>query len=114
MDTLHDQVREQQRESWNKFSGGWKKWDDFVINKWLRPVGDELLNAVTLDDDYDVLDVACGTGEPGLTAAPMVRNGSVTGTDIAEDMVAIADENARQRGLTNFRTVVADASSLPF
>ena len=32
------QVRDQQRATWNKFSAGWKKWDELVLS-WLAPVG---------------------------------------------------------------------------
>ena len=114
MDTQLNQVSEQQRETWNKFSAGWKKWDDFVMNKWLRPAGDELIKVVSLKDHDQVLDIASGTGEPGLTAATIVKNGKVIATDIAEDMSAIAEENARARGLHNFQALVCDAASLPF
>ena len=30
-------IREQQKETWNKFSPGWKKWDDFTMN-FLKPM----------------------------------------------------------------------------
>ena len=30
------EIRDKQRETWNKFSKGWKKWDDHVF-AWLRP-----------------------------------------------------------------------------
>ena len=39
------EIGEQQRQTWNKFSGGWKRWDEFVM-QFLRPVGDELIKAV--------------------------------------------------------------------
>lgn len=29
METQLEQIREQQKQSWNKFSSGWKKWDVF-------------------------------------------------------------------------------------
>ena len=28
-----DQIRDQQRETWDKFSAGWKKWDAMVIGQ---------------------------------------------------------------------------------
>jgi ubiquinone/menaquinone biosynthesis C-methylase UbiE len=114
METLNNQMLEQQRTSWNKFSGGWKKWDDFVLNKWLKSTGDELIKTVALKSDDQVLDVASGTGEPGLSAAANVKKGNVIGTDIAEDMISIAKENAVARGLLNFQAQVCDAASLPF
>ncbi|MEQ1715938.1 MAG: methyltransferase domain-containing protein, partial [Hyphomicrobium sp.] len=53
-------------------------------------------------------------GEPGLTAAALVPKGSVTVTDLSERMLVVAAENAARRGLTNFKTEIADAGALPF
>jgi len=111
--TQLDEVRNKQRESWNKFSGGWKKWDQLTMD-FLRPVGDVILRSIPFKDNFQVLDIASGTGEPGLTAASIVINGKIVGTDISEDMVAIAEENARAKGLKNFETKVCSADDLPF
>jgi len=111
--TQQDEVREKQRESWNKFSTGWKKWDELTMN-FLRPVGTAILDSIPWKDNFKVLDIASGTGEPGLTAASIVKNGMVTGTDLSEEMVAIAAENAQQKGLKNFTTKVCSADALPF
>ena len=60
-----EQIRDQQRETWDKSSSGWKKWEQLVLN-WLAPVGQDLIRSAALEDDSNVLDVAAGTGEPGL------------------------------------------------
>ena len=52
-----EQIRDQQRETWDKFSSGWKKWDELVLN-WLAPVGQDLIRSAALKDDSNVLDVA--------------------------------------------------------
>jgi len=108
-----DQIREQQRGTWNKFSTGWKKQDDLVTG-WLRPVGEKLIEVVELRDDYIVLDAATGTGQPGLSAATKLAKGTVIGSDISEEMLRIAQENARTMGIQNYSTKVCDESSLPF
>lgn len=108
-----NEIREQQRQTWNKFSGGWKKWDNHVLS-WLKPVGDELIKSVSLKENYTVLDAATGTGEPGLTAAMLVPKGKVIGQDLAEDMLNLATENARIRGIKNYETVSCDISKTPF
>ena len=113
METQLEQIREQQRATWNKFSGGWKRWDEFVMD-FLRPVGEELIKAVNLHENSTVLDVATGTGEPGLTAASIAKKGKVIGTDLAEEMIAVADENAQLRKLSNFSTKICDAGAIPF
>ena len=108
-----NEIREQQRQTWNKFSSGWRKWDNHVLS-WLKPVGDELIKSVSLKENYNVLDAATGTGEPGLTAATFVLKGKVTGQDLAEDMLELAKENARVRGIKNYETVSCDVSKMPF
>jgi ubiquinone/menaquinone biosynthesis C-methylase UbiE len=108
-----DAIRDQQRDTWDRFSAGWKKWDKLVLG-WLAPFGDAMLRLAKLREDSHVLDVAAGTGEPGLTAAATVPLGKVTVTDLSERMLAVAAENATRRGLTNFETKVCDAGALPF
>jgi len=108
-----DEIRDQQRDTWDRFSTGWQKWDELVLG-WLAPFGDAMLRLSNLREDMHVLDVAAGTGEPGLTAAALVPLGDVTVTDLSERMLAVAAENAARRGLTNFKTKVCDAGALPF
>ncbi|MGE0387518.1 MAG: class I SAM-dependent methyltransferase [Gammaproteobacteria bacterium] len=108
-----DQIRDQQRDTWDRFSAGWKKWDGLVLS-WLSPFGQAMLRQAGLHEEARVLDVAAGTGEPGLTAAGLVPRGQVTLTDLAEHMLAVARENAARRGLGNVQTRVCDAGALPF
>lgn len=108
-----DQIRDQQRDTWDRFSAGWKKWDG-VVHSWLAPFGEAMIRQAGLREDSNVLDIAAGTGEPGLTAAALVPRGHVTLTDLAEHMLAVADENALRRGLGNVETRVCDATALPF
>jgi SAM-dependent methyltransferase len=62
-----------------------------------------------------VLDLASGTGEPAISLASRVLpGGHVTALDLSADLLAIAEERARQRGLTNLQTHSGDAQYLPF
>jgi len=106
------QIRDQQRETWDQFSAGWKKWDELVL-RWLAPFGEAMIQKANLREDSNVLDIASGTGEPGLTAAARVPRGKVTVTDLAERMLAVAAENAAGQGLRNVETRVCDAGNLP-
>ena len=108
-----DQIRDQQRDTWDRFSAGWKKWDEMVLS-WLAPFGEAMIRQARLREDSNVLDIAAGTGEPGLSAAALVPRGHVTLTDLAEHMLAVAKENALRRGLGNVDTRVCDATALPF
>ncbi|MDQ3016839.1 MAG: class I SAM-dependent methyltransferase, partial [Bacteroidota bacterium] len=80
----------------------------------LQPTGEEIINMLHLKDHDVVLDVATGTGEPGLTIASRYPKNKVIGTDLSEDMLAVAQENAMLRGIPNFYTECSDISQLPF
>lgn len=107
------EIREQQKITWNKFSPGWKKWDDVTMD-FLKPMGDEIIRLLNPKDKDVVLDVASGTGEPGLTIASMLNGGKVIITDLAEHMLQIAQENATRRGIKNIETRACDVCELPF
>lgn len=113
METQLIEIRQQQKDSWNKFSPGWKNWDNLTMD-FLRPAGDEIIALLNPSDGAIILDVASGTGEPGLTLAEKVKNGSVMAIDISEGMLEVAKENAKKRSITNFQTEVADVCELPF
>ncbi|MEW6776158.1 MAG: methyltransferase domain-containing protein [Bdellovibrionota bacterium] len=106
--TTVSEIVEQQRANWNKFSAGWKKWDALTM-KMLRPAGEAILEAAGLQETDHVLDLASGTGEPGLTAAGIVKKGKVLAFDLSEGMIAVANENARARGLANFESRTGSA-----
>ena len=62
-----------------------------------------------------VVDLASGTGEPGISLAQRVGpQGSVTAVDQSSDLLQIAAERARNKKLSNFTTQQADAHQLPF
>ena len=113
MSTTFDAIRDQQRATWDKFSAGWKKWDDTVMT-WLEPFGAAMITKAGIKDGDAVLDIAAGTGEPGLTVAKRYPKSTVTVTDLSPEMLAIAADNASSRRLSNFRTQIADAGALPF
>jgi len=80
-----------------------------------RPVTDALVEYARPRPGMRVLDLASGTGEPAITLATRVgAQGHVTALDLSADLLQIAAERARARGLENFSTQQADAHSLPF
>jgi ubiquinone/menaquinone biosynthesis C-methylase UbiE len=113
MESQLEQIRDKQKETWNKFSPGWKKWDDLTMD-FLQSEGNEIIRLLQPKENELVLDVASGTGEPGLTIATLVKNGKVIFADLAEGMLEIARENAAKRNITNIETTVCDVCDLPF
>jgi ubiquinone/menaquinone biosynthesis C-methylase UbiE len=64
--------------------------------------------------DMRVLDLASGTGEPGISLAQRVPQGSVMAVDQSSELLDIAAQRARDKNLLNFTTQQADAHQLPF
>lgn len=107
-----ESIRTQQRRSWDDHSEGWGKWDE-VVSGMLAPIGDLMLRLLDPPPGGDHLDLACGTGEPGLVVAAE-QGGKVTLTDISAGMVRQAERKAAARGLDNVRFQVCSADELPF
>jgi ubiquinone/menaquinone biosynthesis C-methylase UbiE len=62
-----------------------------------------------------VLDVACGSGEPSISIAALLKgSGEVVGVDMAEGPLEVARTRAHQRGLENVEYLPADVHALPF
>ena len=113
MEQQLQEIREQQKATWNKFTPGWKKWDAMTMD-FLKPMGDEIIQQLHLKDTDVVLDVAAGTGEPGLTIASRLKGGRVIINDLADDMLVVAHENATKRGIKNVEFLAGDVCELPF
>ena len=108
-----DEIRATQRTAWARLSAGWAKWDA-VITDQLGPVGDAMIERLHIEDDQHHLDIASGTGEPGLTIARLAPNGRVVLTDLAPEMLAVAEQRASALGISNIDTQVCSADALPF
>lgn len=113
METLLQQISDQQKDSWNKFSPGWKKWDTLMMD-FLNPIGAEMIKLINPKENETVLDVASGTGEPGISIAKKIGGGKIIFTDLSSGMLEIAKENTSNAGIPNFETRVCDVSELPF
>jgi ubiquinone/menaquinone biosynthesis C-methylase UbiE len=108
-----DEIRATQRETWNKFSSGWEKWDDVVASV-SGPIGDAMIAALDIASDQRHLEIAGGTGEPGLSIAARASQGHVTISDLAPDMLAAAERRAAKLGIGNVAFREASADDLPF
>ena len=109
----HDEIREVQRQTWAGLSAGWEKWDSVIMDQ-LGPVGAAIIDRLGVAEDQRHLDIAAGTGEPGLTVAKLAPRGHVVLTDLAAEMLDIATRRANAQGITNFETKVCSADDLPF
>jgi ubiquinone/menaquinone biosynthesis C-methylase UbiE len=74
-----------------------------------------IVEAARVEPGMRVLDIACGTGEPSISIATLLRgSGDVTGFDISPEPLKIAGERAAERGLNNVKFQQGDAHLLPF
>ena len=108
-----EEIRDAQRLAWAGLSAGWAKWDSMTM-KQLGPVGTEMIQQLNIADNQKHLDVASGTGEPGLSIAKLFPNGQVILTDLVGEMLDIAKQRAKDQGISNVKTVVCSADDLPF
>lgn len=109
-----ERLKEQVRQDWTRVASAWRKWNpQFVVQS--RAATEAMVQAAQVKPGLRVLDLASGTGEPALTLATLVgSDGHVTATDLVPEMLAVAEENARQERLTNISFRQADAEALPF
>jgi SAM-dependent methyltransferase len=108
-----DEIRDAQRATWARLSGGWEKWD-LVIMDQLGPVGAAMIERLGIAEDQQHLDIAAGTGEPGLSIARLSPKGRVVLTDLVPEMLDVAARRADAQGVTNIETKVCSADDLPF
>lgn len=104
--------KQRTRSHWDRAAEPWDRWFDWYARA-LQPLAEWSCDAAGVTTGARVLDVACGTGEPAITAARRVgASGLVLATDIAPAMVAAARRRADRLGVTNMRFAVVDAEVL--
>ena len=108
-----DEIRDVQRATWAGLSAGWEKWDSVIMDQ-LGPVGAAIVERLGIASDQQHLDIAAGTGEPGLAVARLAPRGRVVVTDLSAEMLDVAKRRADAQGITNFETRVCSADDLPF
>ncbi len=109
-----EQVIDSQRQDWNRVAGGWEKWDRF-FDEQMAFLNHRLVADARLRAGMQALDLGSGTGYPALLGAHTVGpSGSMTGLDLAEQMLAVARRKATALGLTNVTFRTGDATALPF
>lgn len=103
-----------QRRHWDAVATGWAAWLEWTERNF-APVTDWLADAASWTSGRRVLDVACGTGYPALTAAARVApHGQVTATDLSAEMIARASQCADARGLRNIEFKQMESERLDY
>jgi len=96
-----EQYKEGQRQGWNNVAGGWQKW-------WKTTeiagenISKRMIELADIKQNFRVIDVATGLGEPAVTAARQVgNNGRVLAIDLSARMLSVAKERAISLGFQN-------------
>jgi len=107
-------ILDREHKTWSSVAEGWKK-HDARLKESGEPVTNRLIELAAIKVGHRVLDIASGTGEPAIPAAQLVgESGFVVGTDLAEDMLAVARDKAHQLNVNNIEFHRVDGDILPF
>ena len=110
----HSDFKAGQRRQWGSVADGWYRWWP-TFEQSARPVSDRMIELSGIGPGSDVLDIACGIGEPAITAAKLVGSeGRVTATDLADEMLALAQQRATELELDNMEFRQVDAEAIPY
>ncbi len=107
--TLYKQTTLQQ---WNTAAEAWDRWG-FLLNRWLGPATETMLDMCDIKNGSRVLDVAAGAGEQTLAVAKRIGDsGQVLATDISPVILRFASQAAKLAGLENVHTRVIDGEDI--
>ena len=100
------------RDQWQTAAEAWYRWSP-TLNQWLGNATDKMLEMAGISAGHRVLDVAAGAGEQSITTAKKVgATGYVLATDISPNILAFAQQMAKQAGLNNIEKQVMDGENL--
>lgn len=98
--TIHETLRGFDMTFWT---------DAGVFSKVQIDFGSQLLiDSMDIPEDASVLDVGCGYGPIGITAAKLAPNGTVTMVDVNERAVELCRRNIEQNGVRHAEAIVSD------
>jgi ubiquinone/menaquinone biosynthesis C-methylase UbiE len=104
--------KETTHAQWQAAAKAWNDWGQ-VLNTWLGPATEAMLDMAGVVPGAHVLDVAAGAGAQSLVAAHRVGpTGRVLASDISENILEFAAENARAAGIDHMDTLTADGEGL--
>ena len=102
------------RAQWETAAEAWHRWGP-VLEQWLGPATEIMLDLAGVREGSHVLDVAAGAGGQTLVAARRVgQRGKVIATDISSHILDFAADEARRAGLANVETQEMDGENLEF
>jgi len=108
------ELKERERNNWTYAAEGWRRRDE-LLRKGAAPVTLRMLELAAICPGSRLLDIASGTGEPAISAAQIAGDtGQVIGTDLVDEMLAVARDKAQKAQLGNIEFHCIDAEKLDF
>ncbi|MBN4056677.1 class I SAM-dependent methyltransferase [bacterium AH-315-J21] len=99
-------------QQWESAAGAWHKWGP-LLNSWLGPATETMLDMAGIVEGSRVLDVAAGAGEQSITIGQRVGpSGHVLATDLSPTILQFAAQSAKEAKLENIETRVLDGENL--
>jgi SAM-dependent methyltransferase len=107
-----DDFRQRSKAVWEAMAAGWEAKRAYLWSV-SRHVGEWLIANLEVRPGQTILELACGTGDTGFAAAPLLGpTGRLILTDFAPTMVAAARRRGAELALTNVEYRVMDAERL--
>jgi SAM-dependent methyltransferase len=107
-----DDFRQRSKAVWDAMAAGWETKRAYLWGV-SRHIGDWLIANLDVHPGQTILELACGTGDTGFAAAPLLGpTGRLILTDFAPRMVQAAQRRGAELGLTNVEYRVMDAERL--
>ena len=99
-------------DQWQAAAEAWYRWSP-LLQQWLGPATDKMLEMAGITAGHHVLDVAAGAGEQSVTAARKVGpSGYVLATDLSPEILEFAQKLAKESGINNIETRAMDGENL--
>ena len=100
------------RAQWDDAAEAWDRWGG-LLNRWLGPSTEMMLDMTGVTRGSRVLDVAAGAGEQTMAAARRTgADGHVLATDLSPGILERAAANARLAGFGHVETRVCDGEDI--
>lgn len=104
--------KETTRAQWDGAADAWNRWSP-LLNRWLGPVTEVMLDMTRVQAGSRVLDVAAGAGGQTMAAARRVGStGYVLATDLSPGILRHTAANAGLAGFGHVETIVKDGEEL--
>jgi SAM-dependent methyltransferase len=101
--------RQQTRARWAASAKGWEAHAE-QVRRDTMPVAQWMVEAIGPQPGDTLLELAAGPGDTGFLAAELIRpGGTLISSDVAPEMLSVAQRRARELGLGNVRFKQIDA-----